>query len=83
MEWIDFCKNPIAYDLARSLMFSLIAYSIIGLGGHYILEYDARQSHGWGILFMFLILFMSITILGKKHGWLKDLFKNMDKEVEE
>jgi len=82
-KWIDFCKKSIAYDLARAFMFSLIAYSIVGLGGHYIIGYEAIDAHYAGIIFSIYIFTLLFLSFGKKNRWLKDLFKDMDKEVEE
>ena len=80
-SWIDFCKQQIAYDFARSFMCSLIAYSVVGLGGHYILGHDARDSHYMGSAFAFATFVASALLLGLRNGWLKDLLKDMDKEV--
>ena len=81
--WIDFCKKPIAYDFAMAFMFSLIAYSIIGLGSHYVLDVEARQANNQGIAYGIFIFISLIIVLGLQNGWIKDLFKDMDKEVEE
>ena len=80
--WIGFCKKPMAYDLAGAFMFSLIEYSVIGLGGHYVLGNDARDSHYIGVSFAFITFIILTIYFGNRHGWLEDLLKNMDNEAE-
>ena len=80
-NWIVICKQQISYDLARSFLFALINYSIIGLGGHYVFGFDAEYSHYSGILFAFLNFGLVAYVYGKKNGWLKDVFEDLDKEV--
>lgn len=79
-NWIDFCKKPIAYDLARSFMFSLIVYSIIGLGRHYFLGHDARDSHYTGMFIAVMVFFLLAYLYGKKNGWLKDMLEVINSE---
>lgn len=81
-NWINLCKKPIAYDFAQSFLIALIIYSIIALGGHYILGNDALESHDYGIFFGFLTFFVFLYLFGKRNGWLKSLTENLDDEVE-
>lgn len=76
--WINFCKQQIAYDLARAFFFSLITYSISGLGGHYIFKINALSSHYAGLMSAFLTFGLITLYYGKKNDWIK----NLDDEME-
>lgn len=79
-KWIDFCKQQIAYDLARIFFVSLMIYSIITFPLHYWLGYPTRQSHNTGFALSIILTLIILFLLAKKRGWFKDVFKDLDKE---
>src|SRR3990167_8445833 len=74
-RWIDFCKKPIAYDLAFAFTLSLISYLIGALGGYFIVGFNEPASHTFGVLIMFLSFLAVAYVKGKMDN---NIFWNLD-----